>query len=225
MKGVLSLVFDIDAHRYRSNFPCVSKKIFSLFAILFVASVIPSRTYAANACSALPSVLPAIRLMDLDACICDRKLKNLHANLVAPFHIVAACNLKWSSGKPINLATQQIQLFQDTNGEYPVGTLLVSGSATFNGFLENNELGAVSVRLNKPLLRNGSASFFYRLNVDELPRNLSIPKKVSNLSCLEGRASLTVNGLRIVMGETDEAGVWPLEHKFRTASLDKACRN
>jgi hypothetical protein len=204
---------------------CVSMKIFSLLAFFIFTLIVPATTYAANACSAVTSVLPSVSSADLDGCVCDSKLRNLHGSLLPPFRIIAACNLKWSSGKPINLATQQIQLHQFTNGDYPLGTIFVSGSATFNGVLTNNEMGAVSVRLNKSLLRDGSVPLFYQLNVDELPKNVLIPKHLGNVSCLEGRASVSVKGLRIVMGENDEAGVWPLEHNFRKASLEKICTN
>lgn len=185
--------------------------------------MVSATTYAADACSAVPLVLPTLSSAELEGCVCDSKLGNLQARFVPPFRIVAACNLKWRSGKPINLATQQIKLHQLTDGDYPLGTIFVSGAATFHGVLRHNEMGAVFVRLNKSFLRDGSVPLFYQLNVDELPRNVLIPKQLGNASCLEGRASLIVKGLRIVMGESDEAGVWPLQHDFLKASLEKNC--
>jgi hypothetical protein len=200
-------------------------KTFALFTFLTAVWLNPTVVHATDACSTALRVLPSISSTDLNGCVCDKSLKNLHGNLKPPFRIVAACHLRWSSGKQINLTTEQISLKQFTNGHYPEGVLYVSGSATFDGVLTNDEMGSVSVRLNKPLMHGGPVSEFDYLKIDEFPRNVSIPARLRGMSCLEGSASVTVKGLRIIFGGNDEAGAWPLQHKFRKASLEKACKD
>ena len=68
-------------------------------------------------------------------CVCDERLRNVKGTLPAGMTLVAACNLHWYPGNPVNLAKEVANLDTLTRGNIPEGIYVLAGERTFSGKL------------------------------------------------------------------------------------------
>jgi hypothetical protein len=73
-----------------------------------------------------PSVNPA-------ECVCDQRLGNVEGTLPPGMKLVAACNLRWGSGAPIDLNKEVVSLDTYTDGQVPEGTYVLAGQQVILG--------------------------------------------------------------------------------------------
>jgi hypothetical protein len=217
--------FERDAAKARrpSTLRCASMKTFALLASLIALWLAPAVSHAADACSAVMRELPSDRTADIDGCVCDARPKNLREEHTSSFRIVAACNLRWKPGKPINPATQQEPL-EELNKSYPFGAIFMSGEATLEGKLEANELEQWHMYLDKPIVLGDVVYKVGMVEVGMPPKNILVfPEHLRNSSCLQGRAKVTVKNLFIWFYDINTAAVSTHEPVFQSATLDRRC--
>ncbi len=192
--------------------------------LLALALVCSSAVAAPDACLAVAQEFPGIDSQEFAGCVCDKRLANLHAPLVRPLRVVAAC-LYWHRNRPIDLATEKVALDRFTNGDFPRGRIFVSGEARLTGVLTFDEMGGVSLVPNRPLMRSSINSELSSLSFgrEDVLATLSVPLHLQRAPCLQAKVSVTVKGIRALFGDSHEAGAWPVRYKFGHASDFKPC--
>jgi hypothetical protein len=145
--------------------------------------------------------------------------------------LVAACGLRWSNGKPINLARQKISLNQFTNGDIPQGEVFVTGRVKMSGqFLyEPGNAGDAWFTPRPALVARRFAALsdvLSELKFAGEPEisQFSIPRYWHNTGCFTANAVIEVDGMRLLLGGNDEAGAYPLKFKVLRLTGFQKCR-
>lgn len=174
-----------------------------------------------------------------EECVCGKTLANLVATPPSALRVIAVCNLRtWINSdmglvqKPIDLAVTRISLNNyDTEGNVPYGEIYFTGTMTIEGVLEYDPGPAGEywftpsqrvVSQSSPLLSDLLARFKFR---DESPlQKLPAPRRLVKGGCFAANATIEMNGLSLVIGDSDEAGAYPVTFRVIRSSGFRSCR-
>jgi hypothetical protein len=201
------------------------------FAMLLVCCLLHLEPAMASSCEQLKSRF-SLWAAPQD-CVCDERLANLSATLKPPLKIVAACDLWWDNGKKVDLSREKVSL-----NKYPKknihGSLFIEGKMRVSGpfFYEANDAGGFSYLITFDSLVSPKNEFLYSLlgDIDFLHDSASerfrVPPEPANSSedyCVTANAKVDIDGLRIIIGDTDEAGAYPVSYKVVEVSKFSKC--
>jgi hypothetical protein len=162
-------------------------------------------------------------------CVCGKALKNIVATVPPTLRLVAACGLRWPGGEPIDISARRITLDAYSSGNIPYGVFFFEGRMTIEGKLryEPGPAGyywfeprpALLARRTPLSLLLATLQFEDERELERLP----IPRRLRDRNCLFADATLRVDGIRLVIADTDEQGPFPFVYKVLHASTFRAC--
>ena len=162
--------------------------------------------------------------------MCGKALHNLQATFPPPLKVVAACSLQWSNGEQINLSRQKVSLDQYTNGDIPQGAVFVTGSVRLSGHFryEPGDSGdawftprpALIEKHHKALAAKVSSFKFFG-DAEMGKFRVPLPRRKSD--CLTSKVTIEIDGIRLIIGQSDEAGAYPINFKVVERSGFKKC--
>ena len=162
-------------------------------------------------------------------CVCGKALKNIVATAPPTLRLVAACGLRWPGGEPIDISARRITLDAFTSGNIPYGVFFFEGRMTIRGTLrfEPGPAGEYGFEPRPALVAGRTPLSLLLANLEfedqrELDR-LPVPRRLRDRNCLTADATLRVDGIRLVIGGTDEEGSFPIVYKVLRASTYRAC--
>lgn len=167
-------------------------------------------------------------------CWCGKDLSHITASLATQFKLVRACGLEWQAGCGgkcnIDLAHTQISLDRYKNGNLPHGEFLLSGSATLTGTLDYSPgpAGDIWFTVNgSPITTSGTVLSELvselKLYADHPADKFHVPS-VFQTGCWSATATIHVGNIRLLIGDTDEAGAYPSTYEVISTSDFKAHR-
>jgi len=135
--------------------------------------------------------------------------------------IVAACDLRWANGKQIDLSRQKVSLDRYTDGDIPDGEVFITGSARLSGYFsyEPGNSGDAWFAPRPPFIALNHKALAAKLNsfkfigADNVIRRFRVPRNLRNSNCFTANATIEIDGIRLLIGETDEAGAYPIKFK------------
>lgn len=200
---------------------------FALLVFIAASVVFSSQATAAPPCAKYADQLGYS--FAPEECVCGKSLRNLDATLPPQMKIVAACGLRWPLGKMIDLTRQKVSLDRYSDGNLPFGYILLVGKVQLHGQLryEPGNAGDFWFTPTPPLLPRQKAwsAELYTLKFigDDLMAKFRVPANLRNTACTAAKATIAFNSIRVLIGETDEAGAYPIEYKVVRMSRFKSC--
>ena len=185
----------------------------SVFICTAVWALLPSISAAAPCPHSLTKGFAAQGLTP-EICVCDDSLKNVEATLPPALTLLAACDLRESSSaEPIELRRTKVTFDQYTNGNLPMGQLLIKGKLRLRGVLriEEGPAGIYSFTPARPIIAKdtplrvllGGIEFD---DEDRFERELHVPDGLPAHGCVEADLVIEVTDIQLVLGDGDEAG-------------------
>jgi hypothetical protein len=165
----------------------------------------------------------------LQGCHCGKALKNVVATLPPALTLVAACAVRWSNEDQIDIATKRITLDEYSSGNLPLGEFFLSGRLTLRGSLlyEPGPAGEYWFYPERPLIvkRTPLANELggFKLAGDREPTALAIPARLQGKECLNADVKLQIDGVRLLIGQSGEAGAYPITYKVLHTSGFRVC--
>lgn len=167
---------------------------------------------------------------DSSGCVRGKALLNLQATFPHPMKVVEACDLRWSNGKHINLSLQKVSLDQYTDGDMPQGVVLVTGRARLSGQFryEPGNSGDAWLTPHPSLIAPHHKALAAQLSsikfadVTSMGR-FRVPPTLRNSNCFTANMTIEIDGINLIIGETDEAGAYPIKFKVVDISGFKKC--
>ena len=156
-------------------------------------------------------------------------MRNLEAPPPNRLKMAAACNLRWPGGKTIDLTRQKTSLDRYTNGDLPFGYIFLMGETRLHGELRYKPGNAGDFWFSpRPLLVRHEKAWSPELRTlkfigEDLMVKFRVPAHFRNIDCFTANAMIVVNGLRVLIGETDEAGAYPIEYKVVSVKDFRGC--
>jgi hypothetical protein len=191
--------------------------------VVFVIAALPFRSASGSAC---PDNIT--RSYQEPNCQCGKALLNLTASLSHPFRVIAACDLRFAEDgvTQIDLRKQKLTLDTFIPGKILYGDFFVEGQVTVSGeFLYSpGEGGDAWFTPSPPLVSpNFPALFFYfnRLKVDNMVT--SLPSSLQNLECFTSNAVIKIDGVRLMVGDSYEAGAYPINVNLIKLGKPRRC--
>jgi hypothetical protein len=207
-----------------------------LFAVAFAIATVATPCSAgqeAGGCSKLP---PRSQYNPPNAstlgCQCGSKVDNAVITLKKPFRLQAVCSLRWaraSGDSVVDLSAERITFDSFTNGDHPVGELLLIGNATLQGTLrfDPGPAGEYWFTLNHSLGVRGPAELLlgeFKLSRKHSPSELRVPTSLRSADCWMADATLDVSNIWLVIGDSDEAGAYPSSYKVLSIAGHRSCQ-
>ena len=198
-----------------------------LVALLAVSCAFSSQASLASSCAKYADQLGSS--FNPQGCVCGNSLRNLEATPPNQLKIAAACNLRWPGGKTIDLTRQKTSLDRYTNGNLPFGHIFLLGEARLHGELRYEPGNAGDFWFSpRSLLVRQEKAWSPELRMlkfigEDLMVKFRVPAGFRKIDCFTANATIVVNGLRVLIGETDEAGAYPIEYKVTSVTDFKGC--
>ena len=207
--------------------------------ILTKAILITAFALCGIAASATASISPALKPVNSPpqyctaSCSCGATLTHVTASLVKDFKLVAACGLEWRPGCggqcDIDLTRTQISLDDyNKSGNLPHGEFFLRGSATLTGTLNFSPGPAGDVwfspkenHIASPGTVLANMVGVLKLYADNPNDRFRVPPAFQS-QCWSAIATIYVKDIRLLIGETDEAGAYPLAYELISISRFKA---
>lgn len=202
----------------------------TLLVTLIFASAIACQANADNvSCNSLPRYIA--KELPKNGCTCGPLLRNLKFTPPTGMNLVAACGLQWASmNREIDLRRESVSLDAFTDGDLPYGIIYLDGSGVRagNALVEPMNSGELWFH-PKPGFSNRGLPLGDQMSELKFSSNsdyaaFRVNEKVLNSDCSSARARIRIRGLRIVIGETDEAGSYPLVTRVLKISKYKDCK-
>jgi hypothetical protein len=201
----------------------MKQQIIIILSCLIVSSQVFSRD---DTCPTIPSYY------DSEHCNCGEQLNNLEVTLPKGLKVLSSCLYDYSRPVPerrIDLSKETVSLNEYKNGEIPEGTLYLTANLIISGeiYYEPGQSGDYwflprwNFRERTPI--NDLLGDFKFLD-DDLPLNIKIEKSMVDSECLKASARIKINGLRILIGQSDEAGTYPFKTKILSIGKYKPCK-
>lgn len=139
--------------------------------------------------------------------------------------------MRWPGGKTVDLTRQKTSLDRYTNGNLPFGYIFLLGEARLQGELRYEPGNAGDFWFSpRPLLVRHEKAWSPELRTlkfigedQDLMVKFRVPAGFHKINCFTANATIVVNGLRVLIGETDEAGAYPIEYKVVSVTDFKGC--
>jgi hypothetical protein len=159
-------------------------------------------------------------------CVCGSELKSIAITLPSGLKLVGACRLRTIKGKPIDLRKSKITYDNYVDGNYPDGMLLIGGDIKMSGNVVSQD-GGIYFEPNRPvgekkyLITKLLGQRFYF--PDGLSgKKFSAPNAFGEDCAMKG-ANVEVNGIRLVLADTDNEGSYALKYKLKFTGGMKKC--
>ena len=167
---------------------------------------------------------------DPDRCICAEALRNLKATPPRGMKIVAVCALYWPNGEMIDLSAQAVSLDRyNDEGNIPFGRIFLKGEVRLPGTwrYEPSISGDAWFIPQPPLVpaRTPLADQLASIKFveDDVLDRFHVPPRFRTSLCFTADATISIKGLRLLIGQTDEAGTYPVGYQVLRASGFKTC--
>ena len=201
----------------------MKKQIIIILSCLIITSQAFSRE---DNCPTFPSYY------DPKHCNCGEQLNNLKVTLPKGLKVLSSCLYDYSrpvSDRRIDLSKETASLNEYKNGEIPEGTIYLSGNLSIDGeiYYEPGNSGDYffipfwNFQARTPI--NSLIGDFKFLNND-LPINIKVKDNKVDSECLKASARININGLRVLIGQSDEAGAYPFKTKLLNIGKYKPCK-
>ena len=169
-------------------------------------------------------------------CVCGEKLRNASVPLTKSFRLKAVCNLRWAGfgerpDKTIDLTKEHVS-FEDyrEDGYIPYGELLLIGTATLRGTLMHEEGPAGEWWFypeDKPISPRGPLERAFsslKLTREHSQQEFHAPRSLRKENCWEADAIVKISNIWLTIGETDEAGAYPVKYSITSVSNHRRCK-
>lgn len=208
-------------------------------AVLSFTVVMACLIQTLPAASAEPCPVSATKYMKqfdptgpIDGFYCGRELTNLEATLPNPLKVVAVGGLQWADHREIDLSRQKVSLDHYTNGDVPHGEIFIGGRVRLSGILEYEPgpAGDAWFIPQPALISPQNKALAAELSSIKIldGRDLSkfgFPQSLLDSDCFNANVAVEIDGIRVLIGETDEAGAYPINIKVLNVSGAKKCSN
>lgn len=167
-----------------------------------------------------------------ELCNCGEHLNNLEITVPTDMKIMSAClyDPRSSPRRSIDLSKEKASLDRYTNGNIPHGTIYLSGELTIDGDVFVDE-GPAAVfwfypkwdfsQSDTPFSKEISSFKF----LDEgVAATFKIDKSLVVKGCSIAQAKIQISGLRVSIGDTDEAGAYPVKAKVLHVGEYRPCK-
>lgn len=210
-------------------------RIFSSIALIACLTYLP-RAGAAESCpaSATKYLKQFGTTMATDGFYCGKELANLQATLPKPLKVVAASRLRWQDRNVIviDLSRQKVSLDDYTNGDLPQGEIFIGGRIQRSGTLRyepgitadawfSPQPALISPEHKALAAQLGTFNFIGSRDLAKF----GFSQPLLNSDCFTANATIEIDGIHLVLGETDEAGAYPINFKVLKVSGLKKCND
>ena len=210
----------------------VFKRVLNMFKLIFLSlftTILPlTSTYSEELkCS----MWPAEYVESL--CNCGDELKNLEITIPQGMEIMSVCLSDAFSSPPklIDLTKEKISLDKYTNGNMPYGTISLKGELIINGEIQVDR-GPSSDYIFLPKWGGSklNTAFGDQLSIfkfvnDDLNAAFRVDEDLMMKGCSYANATIKFNGIRVLIGETDQQGAYPIGTKVINISEYNPCKN
>jgi hypothetical protein len=163
-------------------------------------------------------------------CNCGPALSRLTVTLPKGLSVSAACGLRKSTAsRDIDLTKESLNMDgYDPSGDYPSGILYLSGMTTLSGSVrvEPGNSGELWFRADLPITNSRTvfALLLQEFKIEEKDYGkFGVTVDLLAKECSIAKAKARFQDFRVVLGETDEAGVYPLSVKVLQLKTFKKC--
>lgn len=168
-------------------------------------------------------------------CVCGKKLRNASVPLTKSFRLKAACDLRWAGfgeqpDKAIDLSKEHVSFEDYKDGYTPYGELLLIGTATLRGTLMHEEGPAGEWWFypeGKPISPRGPLERVFsslKLTREHSQQEFHTPRSLQKANCWEANAIVGISNIWLTIGETDEAGAYPVKYIIMSVSNHRLCK-
>jgi hypothetical protein len=124
--------------------------------------------------------------------------------------LVAACNLRWGSGKPIDLNKEVVSLDTYTDGQVPEGTYVLAGQQVILGrVVLTDQPDLPDVIFYPSWKRSRTSPLFLEaiaegITFSDQDRNrLHVDERLQEHECSQAQMKFRLHGLEVVFGENE----------------------
>jgi hypothetical protein len=211
----------------------VMNRIFSSIALIACLTHLP-QAGAAESCpvSATKYLKQFDPTISIDGFYCGKNLANLQATLPKPLTVVAVGGLRWQHHNVIviDLSRQKVSLDDYTNGDLPQGEIFIGGRIQRSGTLRYEPgITADAWFSPQPALispeHNALAAELSTFKFMEGPdvAKFGFSQSLLNSECFTANVTIEIDGIHLVLGDTDEAGAYPIDFRVLKVSGVKKC--
>jgi hypothetical protein len=166
------------------------------------------------------------------ACHCGAELTNVEVTLPKGLVLARACNLRFPDGRSHDIRKERISLDKyDSSGNTIDGEFLLKGELHLTGYVryEPSDGGNLWFRPGVPVLRQQTAfepNFrFFALRQESAYSKFRLSKRLRAKSdCSQAKAEVIFRGFKVLVNESDEAGISPLNIEVKSVSGFSACK-
>jgi hypothetical protein len=140
-------------------------------------------------------------------CVCDERLKNVKGTLPQGMTLIAACNLHWYPGNPVNLTKEVASLDTVPRGNIPEGIYVLAGERTYAGKLVLTiEPGNPHVIFHLPASAPRGSTLFLQTIAegitfeDDARARLRAPERLQAHKCSQAQLQFKAQGLEVIFG-------------------------
>ena len=144
--------------------------------------------------------------------------------------VVAAGGLWWADGREIDLKRQKVSLDHYTNGDIPHGQIFIGGRIRLSGVLayEPGNSGDAWFFPQPALISPQYKALAAELRSLKFIGDRSLAKfgfsqSLLSSNCFRANANIEIDGISLLIGETDEAGAYPIFFNVLNVSGVKKC--
>lgn len=166
------------------------------------------------------------------ACYCGAELTNIEVTLPKGLVLGRACNLRFPDGRSPDIRKERISLDKyDSSGNTLDGEFLLRGELHLTGYVryEPSNGGDLWFRPSVPVLKQQTAfepNFrFFALRQESAYSKFRLSKRLrANSMCTQAKAEVAFRGFKVLVNESEEAGISPLNIEVKGVSDFSACK-